>query len=62
LDPCVYNIFDLASALKLNPEVSTLTPGISCTLYKLQNNLDSYFYCYFYMCRPKSSLNNRHGP
>jgi len=30
LDPRVYDVFDSASALKLNPEVLTLTPGISC--------------------------------
>jgi hypothetical protein len=27
LDPCVYDVFDSASALELNPEVLTLTPG-----------------------------------
>jgi len=30
LGPCLYNIFDSASDLELNPEVLTLTPG---TLY-----------------------------
>jgi len=29
LDPCVYEVFDSVSALELNPEVVTLTPGIS---------------------------------
>jgi len=32
LDPCVYDVFDLESALELNPEVVTLTPG---TLYNV---------------------------
>jgi len=27
LDPCVYEVFQLESALELNPEVVTLTPG-----------------------------------
>ena len=31
-DPCVYDFFDSASALELNPEVVTLTPGTTCIL------------------------------
>jgi len=27
MDPCVYDVFDSASALELNPELVTLTPG-----------------------------------
>jgi len=27
MDPCVYDVFDSESALELNPEVVTLTPG-----------------------------------
>jgi len=30
LGPYVYDIFDSESALELNPEVVTLTPGTSC--------------------------------
>jgi len=30
LDPCAYDIFDSESALELNPEVVTLTPGTPC--------------------------------
>jgi hypothetical protein len=30
LDPCVYEVFDSESALELNPEVLTLTPGTPC--------------------------------
>jgi hypothetical protein len=30
LDPCVYEVFDSESALELNPEVVTLTPGTPC--------------------------------
>jgi len=30
MDPCVYDIFDSASALELNPTVLTLTPGTPC--------------------------------
>jgi len=30
LDPCVCEVFDSESALELNPEVVTLTPGTSC--------------------------------
>jgi len=29
-DPCVYDAFDSESALQLNPEVVTLTPGTPC--------------------------------
>jgi len=30
LNPRVYEVFDTESALKLNPEVVTLTPGTPC--------------------------------
>jgi len=30
LDPCVYDVFDSESALELNPEAVTLTPGAFC--------------------------------
>jgi len=30
LDPCVYDVFDSESALELDPEVVTLTPGTLC--------------------------------
>jgi len=30
LNPCVYAVFDTESALELNPEVGTLTPGTPC--------------------------------
>jgi len=30
LDPCVYDIFDSESALELNSEIVTLTPGTPC--------------------------------
>jgi len=30
LDPCIYEIFYSESALELNPEVVTLTPGTPC--------------------------------
>jgi len=30
LDPCVYDVFESESALELNPEVVTLTPGTPC--------------------------------
>jgi len=32
LDPCVYEVFDSESALELNPEVVTLTPGTPCKI------------------------------
>jgi len=32
LDPCVYGVFDSESALELNTEVVTLTPGTPCML------------------------------
>jgi len=34
LDPCVYDSFDSESALELNQEVVTLTPGTSCVFKK----------------------------
>jgi len=30
---CVYGVFDSQSALELNPEVVTLTPGTSCIYF-----------------------------
>jgi hypothetical protein len=30
LDPCVLLFFNSASALELNPDISTLTPGTHC--------------------------------
>jgi len=30
MDPCVYDIFDSAQALELNPKLLTLTPGTLC--------------------------------
>jgi len=38
LDPCVYDIFDSESALELNPEVVTLTPGTLCILLNLEGS------------------------
>jgi len=40
LDPCVYDVFESESALELNPEVVTLTPGTLCICY-----LSKYRYC-----------------
>jgi len=39
LDPCVYDAFDSASALELNPEILTLTPGTFCITCLLQCTL-----------------------
>jgi len=33
LDPSVCDVFDSASALELNPEVVTLTPGTPCIFF-----------------------------
>jgi len=30
MDPCVYDVFESASAPELTPEVMTLTPGTPC--------------------------------
>jgi len=38
LYPCVYDIFDSASALELNPEVLTLTP-----VHRVYTAIDSFF-------------------
>jgi len=34
LDPCVDDVFDSESALELNPEVVTLTPGTLCIVHR----------------------------
>jgi hypothetical protein len=33
LYPCIYDVFDSESALELNPEVVTLTPGTPCVCF-----------------------------
>jgi len=38
LDPCVCDVFDSKSALELNPEVVTLTPGTLCINTALLNS------------------------
>ena len=42
-DPCVYDVFDPESALELNPEVVTLTPGTLCIVLHLSYRYNS---CY----------------
>ena len=43
LDPYVYDVFDLESALELNPEVVTLTPGTSSVcIYTYPHTLAKY--------------------
>jgi hypothetical protein len=42
LDPCVSEVFDSESALELNPEVVTLTPGTPCVYSFLEKLLTCF--------------------
>jgi hypothetical protein len=49
LDPCVYDVFDSESALELNPEVVTLTPGSLYILLRAKLNVGMYLPAQLYI-------------